>query len=83
MSDFISPQDLKVVDRVLDDILLQFPEREEIDYEDKIWNILAHKVGDVVVVLRGKYNCEADMYMEGMAKYYERGKPVGEFEEEV
>lgn len=67
----ISPWDLEIVNRVLDDIRRQFPVREGFGYEDKIQEIIHKHIWDVLANLQFAYEKEAEYVGEKIAKEYE------------
>jgi hypothetical protein len=57
---------------VLDDIRREFPIKEALAYEEKIERIIYEHIWDVLSVLQTKYEKEADLSMDEMAKNYEK-----------
>ncbi len=70
MKELISPHDLHIVNRVLDDIRRAFPTTEGIDYKDKMLEIISNHVFDVLANLQALYEEEAKYSMDLMAEAY-------------
>ena len=56
--EYLHSNELKVVDRVLDDIRREFPVKEAFDYEEKIRQIVNQKIWDVCATLQQVYEEE-------------------------
>jgi len=65
---YISPQDLDITNRVLDDIRREFPVREAFDYEEKIRQIVNQRIWDVCATMQDVYKKESDYVAEIQAE---------------
>jgi hypothetical protein len=70
---FMTPDKMATVDRVLNDILIDFPIiEEEKSWQDEAWNLMAMKVAKKVEMLKEKYENEVDIVLDEQAKYHEQ-----------
>ena len=67
-----TPQDMNVIDRVLNDILIDFPIIDvERSWQDEAYNLMARNVNKKVDMLKEKYVGEVDDWLANQSKYHE------------
>ena len=64
----LSPWDITIINRVLDDIRRQFPVTEGFEYEDKVKEIIHRHIWDVLATLQSYYEKEVEYAGDEIAK---------------
>ena len=75
MNNYLSPHDLEVVKRVLNDIRKQFPVKEAFDFEERLLKIFHQHLWDVLANLQTQYENEAEYSGNKMAEEYNPDNP--------
>lgn len=72
---FMTPEQMRTVDRVLNDILIDFPIiEEEKTWQDEAYNLMAMQVSKRVENLKDKYEKEVDVVLDEQARYHEEAE---------
>jgi hypothetical protein len=76
---FMTPDQMETVDRVLNDILIDFPIIDkEMSWQDEAYNLMAKRINKKVDMLKERYEKEVDVVLDEQSKYHEEPVKVGE-----
>jgi hypothetical protein len=74
---FMTPEQMPTVDRVLNDILIDFPIiEEEKTWQDEAYNLMAKRINKKVDMLKQKYEAEVDIVLDEQSKYHEEASEL-------
>jgi hypothetical protein len=69
---FMTPDQMETVDRVLNDILIDFPIIDkEMSWQDEAYNLMAKRINKKVDMLKERYEKEVDVVLDEQSKYHE------------